>query len=151
MSHAPKNSLVRSATARWAGTLAKGEGRLSTDSRVLADACYSFPTRFAHAPGTNPEELIAAAHAGCYAMALAYALDQAGAPPQHIEVSAALALETGAGGPNVAGIHLRVQAQVPGLDEAAFVALARQAEHTCLVSRLLDVAVTLDAALAAST
>jgi len=139
--------LVRTATARWDGTLARGEGRLSTDSRVLDQARYSFPTRFAHAPGTNPEELIAAAHAGCYAMALAYGLGQAGSPPERIDAAAALTLETSAGGPSVTGIHLRVRARVPGMEEGAFAAVAQRAKDTCLVSRLLDVAVTLDAAL----
>jgi osmotically inducible protein OsmC len=92
MTTAAQNRLVRSATAQWHGTLAPGESWLSTDSQALAQARYSFRTRFAQEVGINPEELIAAAHAGCYSMALAYTLGQAGTPPQHVETTAALTM-----------------------------------------------------------
>lgn len=147
MTAGAKNRLVRVATAHWHGTLAQGEGLLSTGSQALAQARYSFPTRFAQEAGTNPEELIAAAHAGCYSMALAYALGQAGTPPQHIETTAALTLEMGAAGPNVTGIHLRVRAEVAGMSEDAFAAVAKQAKDACLVSRLLNAVVSLEAVL----
>ncbi|EEA00540.1 OsmC family protein [Burkholderia sp. H160] len=147
MTAVSKNRLERTATAQWQGAFAHGEGRLSTDSGTLARARYSFPTRFGQEPGTNPEELIAAAHAGCYSMALAYALGQAGAPPLHIETAATLILEMSPSGPRVTGIHLRTRAQVVGIDEDAFVAVAQQAKENCLVSRLLNAAVGLDAVL----
>ena|SRR5215813_631715 len=147
MTVSAKNRLVRTATAQWRGTLAQGEGRLSTGSQVLAEAIYSFPTRFAEEAGTNPEELIAAAHAGCYAMALAYVLGQAGTPPQEIEASAALTLQMSTSGPSVTGIHLQVLARVEGIGADAFGAMAQQAKESCLVSRLLNTAVTLEAKL----
>lgn len=149
MTTAAKNRLVRSATAQWQGTLAEGEGRLSTGSQALAQARYSFPTRFAQEVGTNPEELIAAAHAGCFSMALAYTLGQAGTPPQHIETTAALTLEMSATGPAVTGIHLHVQARVAGIGAGTFAAIAQQAKDACLVSRLLNVPVSLEAILLA--
>ena len=147
MTTAAKNQLVRSATAQWQGTLAQGEGWLSTGSQALTRARYSFPTRFAQEAGTNPEELIAAAHAGCYSMALAYTLGQAGTPPQHIETTAALTLEMSVAGPNVTGIHLCVRAQVAGIAADTFAAIAQQAKDTCLVSRLLNATVSLEAVL----
>ena len=106
------NILVRSGRAQWLGTLAEGEGRLSTDSGALQDHRYSFATRFAREAGTNPEELIAAAHAGCYSMALAYLLAQAGATPRQIETTASLTLQMSAEGPDVTGVHLRVEERV---------------------------------------
>jgi len=147
MTTAATNRLVRSATAQWQGSLAQGEGRLSTDSRALAQTRYSFTTRFAHEAGTNPEELIAAAHAGCFSMALAYTLGQSGTPPQHIETTAALTLEMSAAGPSVTGIHLQVRARVAGIDADTFGAIALQAKNTCLVSRLLNATVSLEATL----
>jgi osmotically inducible protein OsmC len=142
-----RNHLVRSGSARWTGTLAKGEGHLSTVSGALQDQRYAFATRFAQERGTNPEELIAAAHAGCYCMALAYALGQAGRPPEHVEANAALSLQLSPQGPSVTGVRLRVQARVPGISAAEFEQHAQLAKTSCLVSRLLNVKVSLDAML----
>lgn len=142
-----RNRLVRSGSARWTGALAKGEGRLSTASGALQDQRYAFATRFAQEQGTNPEELIAAAHAGCYCMALAYALGQAGRPPEHVEATAALSLLLSPQGPSVTGVQLTVQARVPGISAAEFEQHAQQAKTSCLVSRLLDVEVSLDSVL----
>ena len=147
MNAAAKNIHVRSGRAQWLGTLAQGEGRLSTDSGVLHDHRYAFATRFGQEAGTNPEELIAAAHAGCYSMALAYLLAQAGAAPRRIETTASLTLQTSTEGPNVTGIHLRVEAMVDGIDTSAFERIALSAKETCLVSRLLKTDVSLEARL----
>ena len=138
MNAAERNRLMRSGSARWTGSLAQGEGRLSTGSGVLQDQRYSFATRFQHEQGTNPEELIAVAHAGCFCMALAYSLGQAGKPPQSIEATAELSLQMGAQGPSVIGILLVVRASVAGIAPADFEAFAQQAKTSCLVSRLLN-------------
>lgn len=142
--------MKRRATARWMGTLPRGHGQMTTASGVLTEAGYSFQTRFGEEPGTNPEELIAAAHAGCYSMSLVWFLSQAGMPPERVETAATLSLENGAGGPEVKGIHLSVVARVPGADEARFQERAQEAKRRCLVSRLVNVAVTLDARLDAA-
>lgn len=139
------NALVRRGSARWTGSLARGEGRLSTGSGALQDQRYAFATRFAQEQGSNPEELIAAAHAGCYCMALAYGLGQAGKPPQHVQATAALSLQLSPQGPSVMGVTLTVQARVPGMSAAEFEQQARLATTSCLVSRLLNVAVSLGA------
>lgn len=142
-----RNTLVRSGRARWNGSLAKGEGRLSTDSGTLQDQRYAFATRFAQERGTNSEELIAAAHAGCYCMALAYGLEQAGKPPEHVQATAALSLQLSPQGPSVTGVELTVQARVPGMSAAEFEQQAQLAKSSCLVSRLLNVEVSLGAVL----
>ena len=147
MNVADRNRLVRSGSARWMGSLAQGEGRLTSGSGVLQDKRYAFATRFGQEPGTNPEELIAVAHAGCYCMALAHALGQAGKPPQSIEATAELSLQMSAQGPSVTGILLTVHARVDGLAPAEFEAFAQQAKKNCLVSRLLNTQVSLTAAL----
>jgi osmotically inducible protein OsmC len=139
--------MKRHARARWVGRLRDGEGRMTTGSGVLAGARYSFSTRFGDEPGTNPEELIAAAHAGCYSMSLVWFLGQDGMAPEHVETSAELSLENGAAGPEVTGIHLRVVARVPGADEARFRDRAEEAKRRRLVSRLVNVPVTLEARL----
>jgi osmotically inducible protein OsmC len=149
MNAAAKNILVRGGRAQWLGTLARGEGRLSTDSGALHDHRYAFATRFAQEAGTNPEELIAAADAGCYSMALAYLLARAGARPRQIKTTASLTLQMSTEGPEVSGIHLRVEATVDGVDTGAFERIALSAKETCLVSRLLKSAVSLEARLLA--
>jgi osmotically inducible protein OsmC len=141
------NRLVRNGSARWTGNLARGEGRLSTASGALQDQRYAFASRFAQEQGTNPEELIAAAHAGCYCMALAYALGQAGRPPEHIEATAALSLLLSPQGPSVTGVQIMVQARVPGISAAEFEQHTQLAKTSCLVSRLLNVEVSLNAVL----
>lgn len=147
MSAAERNRLVRSGSARWTGSLAQGEGRLRTGSGVLQDQRYAFATRFRQEHGTNPEELIAAAHAGCYCMALTYLLGQAGRAPQAVEATAELVLQMSAQGPEVTGIQLRVQARIDGITPAEFEALAQRAKDDCLVSRLLKTRVELAASL----
>jgi osmotically inducible protein OsmC len=141
-------SLKRSAKAVWRGGLAAGKGDLTTDSRVLAEAAYSFPTRFGDERGTNPEELIAAAHAGCFSMAFAYFLGDAGFTPERIESGAEVSLRSEAGVWSVTGVHLDVVASVPGIADADLQRIAEQAKSGCLVSRLLRVPVTLSARLA---
>ncbi|MCW5658903.1 MAG: OsmC family protein [Burkholderiaceae bacterium] len=142
-----RNHLVRIGSAQWTGTLAKGQGHLSTASGALQDQRYAFATRFAQERGTNPEELIAAAHAGCYCMALAYALGQADRPPEQIEATASLSLQLSPQGPSVTGVRLKVRARVPGISAAEFAQHAQSAKASCLVSRLLNVEVALDAML----
>jgi len=137
----------RNATALWEGNLKQGEGRLSTQSASLEDARFSFPTRFGDERGTNPEELIAAAHAGCFSMAFVFFAESAGATPRRVETMAEMRFDLGAQGPVVTGMHLRMDADVPGLDEPRFQALAQQAKGNCLVSRLLNTGITLEARL----
>jgi len=136
--------MKRTATATWAGTLSTGAGQLTTQSRVLTETPISFSTRFGNEVGTNPEELIAAAHAGCYAMTLTYLLGNAGTPPQRIETEAEVTVERDGAGWTVTGIHLRVAAEVPGASTAAVHEAAQQAKAGCLVSRLVNVPITLD-------
>lgn len=137
--------MQRNATALWNGSLKQGEGRLSTESASLKDARFSFPTRFGSEHGTNPEELIAAAHAGCFSMAFVFFAESAGTAPRRVETIAEMHFDLGAQGPAVTGMHLRMRAEVPGLDELGFQALAQQAKENCLVSRLLNTEVTLEA------
>ena len=139
--------MQRNATAFWEGSLKRGEGRLSTQSATLKNARFSFPTRFGNEHGTNPEELVAAAHAGCFSMAFVFFAESAGAAPRRVETIAEMHLDLGAQGPVVTGMHLRLRADVPGLDELRFQALAQQAKENCLVSRLLNTGVTLEARL----
>lgn len=142
--------MQRNATAVWEGNLKHGEGRLTTQSGSLKEARFSFPTRFGNEPGANPEELIAAAHAGCYSMAFVFFAESAGAVPRRVDTTAELHFDLGAQGPVVTRMHLQLRADVPGLDEQRFQALALQAKENCLVSRLLNTTVTLEALLAGS-
>jgi osmotically inducible protein OsmC len=139
--------MKRGAFAIWEGTLMGGTGRLTTDSRVLEDSPFSFTTRFGAAPGANPEELIAAAHAGCFSMALAFLLGDAKHPPESIRTAAELSFENVGASWTVTGIHLNVLARVPGLADPEFQQIADQAKRGCLVSRLVVVPVTLKARL----
>jgi len=139
---------VRSASAVWKGTLKEGKGTISTESGVLKDAQYSFSSRFEEGIGSNPEELIAAAHAGCFSMALSAQLTGANLPPESIETTAAVTLEKTDAGPTVTKIHLTTKAKVPGADKAKFDELAGNAKKGCPISRLLAAAeITLDASL----
>jgi len=140
--------MERKASAIWHGTLKEGNGTISTDSGVLHDAQYSFSTRFENGKGTNPEELIAAAHAGCYSMALGNVLTNAKLPPDSIETTAAVTLERVDGAPTVTKIHLTARAKVPGASQEAFTSAANDAKVNCPISRLLKAAeITLDAQL----
>ncbi len=140
--------MIRKARAEWRGTGRDGDGDLSTDSGVLKETPYSFRTRFENQPGTNPEELIAAAHAGCFTMALAFQLQAAGYMPTELSTEAAVSLDPDGSGFKITKSALTLQADVPGLDQETFARLAEAAEKICPVSRLLNAEITLDAILA---
>ena len=140
-------NITRTAAAHWQGSGKEGKGTLTTQSGVLSETQYSFSTRFAEGKGTNPEELIAAAHAGCFSMALAFQLSGAGHPPQDLHTEARLTMEQEGAGWKIATVALRLRAKVPGIDAATFNKLTEQAKATCPVSRVLNVAITLDATL----
>jgi lipoyl-dependent peroxiredoxin len=139
---------TRNAEAVWEGDLKAGKGTMKLGSGVY-EGSYSFQSRFENGAGTNPEELIAAAHAGCFSMALSHALAQAGHPPKRVHTTAKVHLQQSAGGFSIPRIDLVCEADVPGLDAAAFKDQAEQAKKTCPVSKLLAAAeITLDARLA---
>jgi len=139
--------MIRKASAVWNGSLKEGKGTISTDSKVLSNAQYSFSTRFENGIGTNPEELIAAAHAGCFSMALSAQLGGAGITPESIETTAAVTLEKVEAGFTVTKIHLDVTAKIPGADAAAFQKAAQDAKAGCPISRLLKAEITMTAKL----
>ncbi len=139
----------RKASAVWQGGLKDGRGTVSTESGVLSDAAYSFRTRFENEKGTNPEELVGAAHAGCFSMALSAQLGEAGLKPERIETAAAVTLEKVADGFAVTAVHLDVNATVPGADEAKFQAAANKAKEGCPISKLLNTKITMQARLRA--
>jgi osmotically inducible protein OsmC len=139
--------VIRKARAVWYGTGRGGKGNLSSDSGVLADTPYSFSTRFEGEKGTNPEELIAAAHAGCFTMALAFRLQAAGYTPTELHTEAAVHLDKIDDGFSISRSALTLRANVPNLDQETFDRLARDAERNCPVSRLLNAEITLDAQL----
>ena len=139
--------MIRKAKAVWRGTGRAGTGQLSTDSGVLAETPYSFRTRFENEKGTNPEELIAAAHAGCFTMALAFQLQGAGFTPTELTTEAAVSLEPEGQGFRITRSALTLRANVPKLDEAAFAKMAGEAEKNCPVSKALNAQITLDAKL----
>lgn len=139
--------MIRKANAVWRGTGRDGEGALTSASGVLSETPYSFKTRFEGDPGTNPEELIAAAHAGCFTMALAFALQRAGFTPDELATEAAVSLDQDGPGFKISTSALTLRARVPGLDEAKFQELARDAEQNCPVSKVLNAEITLDARL----
>lgn len=141
--------MKRKASARWTGGLKDGQGTISTDSRVLSDTQYSFSTRFENGIGTNPEELIAAAHAGCFSMALSGQLGAAGMTAQSIETTATVTMDKTDAGFTITQVHLDVTARIPGADRAAFDAAATKAKEGCPVSRVLNAQITMDARLAA--
>jgi lipoyl-dependent peroxiredoxin len=139
--------MIRKAKAVWRGTGRDGNGTLTTDSQVLAQTPYSFRTRFENEKGTNPEELIAAAHAGCFTMALAFQLQTAGFTPTELDTEAAVTLESEGQGFRISRSALTLRAQVPNLDQATFARLAGDAEKNCPVSKVLRAEITLDAKL----
>jgi len=139
--------MIRKASAVWNGSLKEGKGTISTESKVLSNAQYSFSTRFENGIGTNPEELIAAAHAGCFSMALSGQLTSAGIIPESIETTAAVTLEKLEAGFTVTKIHLDVTAKIPGADAAAFEKAAQNAKAGCPISRLLKAEITMTAKL----
>jgi osmotically inducible protein OsmC len=137
--------ITRTASAQWKGAGKDGTGTLTTQSRTLSDTPYSFHTRFEDGQGTNPEELIAAAHAGCFSMALAFQLSGAGHPPESLRTEAKLSLEQDGPGWKISAVALTLHAKVPGLDQAAFTDLAEKAKAGCPVSRVLNAEITLEA------
>ncbi len=139
--------MIRKANAVWRGTGKEGNGDLSSDSGVLSATPYSFKTRFETEPGTNPEELIAAAHAGCFTMALAFQLQGAGFTPTELRTQAAVHLEPEGQGFRISRSALTLEADIPGIDQAKFDELARNAEKNCPVSKVLNAEITLDARL----
>jgi lipoyl-dependent peroxiredoxin len=141
--------MKRKASAEWKGGLKDGKGTISTDSGVLTSTQYSFGTRFEEGKGTNPEELIAAAHAGCFSMALSGQLGNAGLTAEQIRTSANVTLEKTDAGFTITSVHLDVTARVPGADQTAFETAANNAKAGCPVSRLLNAKITMDAKLEA--
>jgi osmotically inducible protein OsmC len=141
--------MIRKAQAVWRGTGRDGAGALTSDSGVLDKTPYSFRTRFEDEKGTNPEELIAAAHAGCFTMALAFQLQQAGFEPEELSTQAAVEVVQADGGFNITKSALTLTAKVPGIDQAKFDELAKAAETGCPVSKVLNAEITLEAKLAA--
>ncbi|HYY57381.1 MAG TPA: OsmC family protein [Pyrinomonadaceae bacterium] len=141
--------MKRKASAVWKGGLKDGRGTISTDSGVLSDTQYSFSTRFEEGKGTNPEELIAAAHAGCFSMALSGQLGNAGMTAESINTTAAVTLEKTEAGFTITSVHLDVTARIPGADRQAFETAANNAKAGCPVSRLLNAKITMEARLEA--
>ena len=139
--------MQRKASAIWKGGLKDGKGSVSSASTVLNNTPYSFSTRFENTPGTNPEELIAAAHAACFSMALSAQLGTANLTPSSIETSATLTMEKLDAGWTITAIHLDVVGKVPGADNAKFQELAGNAKAGCPVSKVLNAKITMDAKL----
>ena len=138
----------RKARAVWQGTGKDGSGQLTSDSGVLSSTPYSFKTRFENEKGTNPEELIAAAHAGCFTMALAFQLQGAGFTPTELATEAVVSLEQEGSGFTIKKSALTLNAKVPNIDRAKFEELARAAEKNCPVSKVLNAEITMDFTLA---
>ena len=139
--------MIRKARAVWRGTGRDGDGDLTTDSGALSATPYSFKTRFEDTPGTNPEELIAAAHAGCFTMQLAFLIQRAGLAAEELTTEAAVSLVPDGEGFKIDRSALTLQAKVPGINQVKFDELARMAEKNCPVSRLLNAEITLQATL----
>ena len=139
--------MKRKASAVWKGDLKNGKGAISTDSGVLSNTQYSFSTRFEDGRGTNPEELIAAAHAGCFSMALSAQLASSGMVAESINTIATLTMEKLEAGWTVTEIHLDVTTKIPGADQKAFETAAKNAKEGCPISRLLNAKITMDAKL----
>lgn len=137
--------MKRNASAVWRGGFKDGKGTISTDSGVLSDSPYSFKARFEDETGTNPEELIAAAHAGCFTMALSLQLGEVGLIAESIETKAAVTLEKTDTGFAITSVHLDVRAKIPGATKAAFETAANSAKAGCPVSKVLNAAITMEA------
>jgi lipoyl-dependent peroxiredoxin len=139
--------IIRHGAANWQGGLKDGRGSVSTQSGALSNYPYGFASRFEGQPGTNPEELIAAAHAGCFTMALSLILGEANLKAEQMDTKADVALEQVGDGYAITSVHLTLKAKVPGADQATFQALANKAKAGCPVSKLLKADITLDASL----
>ena len=140
-------TIMRDATAVWVGAGKDGRGVLTTQSGTLKETPYSFTTRFGEGKGTNPEELIAAAHAGCFSMALAFQLSGAGHPPERLTTKADLSIVQEGGGWRIAAVTLTLKAKVPGVSRDEFMNLADSAKQNCPVSKVLNAEITLKAEL----
>jgi osmotically inducible protein OsmC len=140
--------MQRKASAVWKGGLKDGKGSLTAPSGIFSNTPYSFATRFENTPGTNPEELIAAAHAGCFSMALSAQLGNAGMTAESIETTATVTLEKVDSGFAITTVNLDVTAKIPGADQAAFQKAADNAKSGCPVSKLLNAKITMNAKLA---
>ncbi len=139
--------MKRKASAVWEGGLKDGKGTVSTESGVLSNTQYSFTARFENGVGTNPEELVAAAHAGCFSMALSAQLGEAGLKADRIETTATANFQKLEAGWTVTDVHLEVRAKIPGADQAAFEKAANGAKAGCPISRLLNAKITMEATL----
>lgn len=139
--------MERKASATWWGTLKDGRGELGSESGALASTPYSVPTRFGDEKGSNPEELIGAAHAGCFSMALSGTLEDEGLDPQRIDTEASVRLEEGEEGYSITRVRLSTRVEAPGADPEAFERAANEAKKGCPVSRALDVEIELSATL----
>ena len=139
-------NIKRKASAHWEGSGKEGKGTVSTASTVLNDTQYSFNTRFADGAGTNPEELVGAAHAGCFSMKLAFNLQEAGFTADSIDTQCVITLDSDAG--SISESHLVVKASVPGIDKDTFQSLVDDAEANCPISKLFDTKITVEATLA---
>ena len=139
--------MKKTASAHWQGGIKDGKGTLSTQSGALKDNPYGFNTRFENEPGTNPEELIGAAHAGCFSMALSKELGEAGMTAERIDTKAEVTLDKVEGGFEISAVHLSLRAKIPGADRAAFEQAVETAKTGCPVSKLLNAKITLEAVL----
>lgn len=141
-------ALQRKGSAQWKGGLKDGKGTVSTASGVLKSTPYSFSSRFEGQQGTNPEELVGAAHAGCLSMAISAQLDSAGLKADSIDTTATVSMEKLEGGFAITSVHLEVRAKVPGADQSKFDEAAKKAKEGCPISKLLNTKITMDAKLA---
>lgn len=139
--------MKKSASAHWSGNIKEGQGTISTETGVLHEAPYGFKSRFEDGPGTNPEELIGAAHAGCYSMALSLGLGDAGLTADSIDTKAVVTLDKDGDGFSITAVHLTCKARVPGADAATFDKIAQATKQGCPVSKVLKATITLDASL----
>ncbi|MBH3341431.1 MULTISPECIES: OsmC family protein [unclassified Pseudomonas] len=139
--------MKKTASAHWQGGIKDGKGTISTQSGVLKDSPYGFNTRFEDKPGTNPEELIGAAHAGCFSMALSKELGEAGMTAESIDTEAQVTLDKVDGGFEISTVHLSLRAKIPGADRTAFEKAVETAKTGCPVSKVLNAAITLEAVL----
>jgi len=139
--------MKRTGTAVWNGSGKDGNGNLTTQSTTLNKTQYSYKSRFEEGVGTNPEELIAAAHAGCFTMALAFALQAAGLTADFLETTSTLTLDVSGAAPTITSSHLELKAKIPGIDNAKFQEIAKGAEQGCPVTRVLKAEVSLNATL----
>jgi lipoyl-dependent peroxiredoxin len=139
--------MKRKGSAVWKGGIKDGSGVVSTESGVLSGVPYSFAKRFGDEAGTNPEELLGAAHAGCFSMAFSGALGEAGVKADKIETTATVTIENVGGGFTISAVHLDVQATIPGLEDSKFQEIAKKAKEGCPVSKLFKATITMDAKL----